>query len=82
MTSPSVMFIEMAADRLKTVPDWLALSQRKELQTFGDYRAKAIGATGVSDDFIRGYELGLSTARVIISMSVAAVVGGTPDQIL
>lgn len=82
MISPAVMFIEMGADILPKVPKFIATSQRKELQSFGDERARKIGATGLSEDFQRGYELGLATARAVIALSVAAVKGGSPDKIL
>lgn len=82
MISPAVMFIEMGADGLKSVPEWLAKSQLKELKSFGDVRAIQIGATGLSEDFQKGYELGLATARAVISMSPAAIKGGEPDNIL
>lgn len=82
MISPSVMFIEMGQDHLKSLPDWLKESQQKELTSFGDYRAREVGATGLSDDFRKGYELGLSTARAIIATSVAAMKGGASQDIL
>jgi hypothetical protein len=82
MISPSVMFIEMGADGLKTVPDWLSNAQRKELHSFGDVRAQALGATGLSEDFQKGYELGLATARAVIATSPAAIKGGDPGDIL
>lgn len=82
MISPSVMFIEMGIDILKSLPDWLVQSQRKELATMGDYRARQVGASGVTEDFTRGYELGLATARAVIAMSPAAMKGGDPQNIL
>lgn len=82
MIAPSAMFIEMGADMLGTVPEPVATSQLKELQSFGDHRAQLLGATGLSADFQKGYELGLSTARAVIAMSPAAAKGGDPDGIL
>lgn len=76
MQSPSVMFIEMAAAMLKDVPVFIQQSQRKELRSFGDTRAKAIGASGISDDFRVGYELGLQTARVLLMGNIKAVQAG------
>lgn len=77
MISPSVMFIEMGADLLKSVPDFIAASQRKELQSFGEVRVQQqIGASGLTLDFQKGYELGLATARAVIAMSPAAAKGG------
>lgn len=58
------MYIEMGADELKatgTSPEEI-----KELEEFGDQRAIALGATGLSTDFRIGYELGLATARAWI----------------
>ena len=68
MLSPPVMMIEMAADSLKDVPEWLQDSQRRELYSFGPGRASKLGAT-LSDDFRIGYELGLATARTILSQA-------------
>lgn len=78
MISPAAMFIEMGADQLKkgALPEWLAESQRKELRSFGDYRAQQLGATGLSKDFQLGYELGLATLRVVLQGNPAAVQAG------
>jgi hypothetical protein len=67
MVSPTVAFIEMGADSLKSVPDYIAKSQRKELGEFGNTRAQAIGASALNEDFAIGYYLGLATARAMIS---------------
>ena len=69
MQSPAVMFIEAAVDSFKDVPQWLRESQQKELTSFGDARAQRLGATGLSEDFRKGYELGLDTARAILAMN-------------
>jgi hypothetical protein len=83
MQSPAAMFIESAADSLKTVSKWLRESQLKELQSFGDTRAQALGATGVTPDFQKGYELGLQTARTIIAGSPAIMLKGIkPEDVL
>jgi hypothetical protein len=67
------MFIEMAMDSLKHEnPTWLERQQR-ELSSFGESRAKQLGATGLSDDFRKGYELGLEVARVYLRGNFAAV---------
>lgn len=73
MVIPAAEFIEEAADSLATIDTWAKEDQMKELHGFGDERAIAIGATGLSKDFMIGYELGVQTARVLISMNVAAV---------
>lgn len=74
MLSPAAEFIEMAKDAIPTIPDWLRLSQQKELHV----------ATGRSDAaFCSGYELGLQTARVIIAMSVTVQLAKIkPENIL
>jgi hypothetical protein len=69
MLSPAVMQIEVAADSLQDLNSFVRVSQIKELQSFGDVRAQAIGASGLSDDFKKGYELGLETARTVLKMS-------------
>ena len=83
MLSPAVMFIESAADSLKDTPEWLRESQQKELTSFGDSRAQQIGASGLSDDFRKGYELGLQTARSVIAVSAVLVAGAVnPSDVL
>ena len=76
MLSPAVMFIEMAAEGIKKVPEWIRESQQKELSSFGDGRAQQIGATGLTDDFRKGYELGLQTARSVLAMSGTLITKG------
>lgn len=76
MVVPSVMMIEIAKDSLKSLPEEQTVSQRKELRSFGDYRAKQLGATGLSEDFQLGYELGLMTLRVLLKMNPNAVKAG------
>lgn len=82
MVAPAVIFIEMGADGLFSVSEFIRDSQLKELRSFGDVRAQMIGASGLSEDFKRGYELGLATARAVIATSVAAMKGGDPQSIL
>jgi len=84
MLSPPVMMIEMAAESLKDLlPGWLQESQRSELRSFGDGRAKKLGATGVTKDFMIGYELGLATARTILRGSaVLALAKVKPEDVL
>jgi hypothetical protein len=65
------MMIESAVDSFKDLPQWIRDSQQEELTSFGDVRAQRLGATGLSDDFRKGYELGLNTARTVIAMSGA-----------
>lgn len=86
MLSPAVMFIESAIDLMKKpdyMPDWLRQSQRKELLGIGDSRAIRAGATGLTGDFLAGYELGLATARVVLAGSPALVLKGiNPKDVL
>jgi len=67
MQAPPAGLIEQAADEIVDVKQDIRGAQLQELLSFGDQRAKDIGASGVSGDFIRGYELGLQTMRVMIS---------------
>jgi hypothetical protein len=86
MIAPAVMFIEMAIDVMKNpdiMPDWLRDSQRKELASLGPLRAQKAGASGLTDDFRAGYELGLATARVLLAQSAALVLKGVdPKDVL
>jgi hypothetical protein len=83
MVIPAAMNIEMAADSLKTVTALVKLDQLSELKSFGDTRAQDIGASGLSEDFKRGYELGLQVARVMIAGSVEVVLKGVnPEHVL
>lgn len=86
MLSPAVMMIEIAIDTMKKddyMPQWLKESQVKELQSLGDARVQAIGATGLSNDFVVGYELGLAVARTVIAMSPPLVLNGiNPKDVL
>jgi hypothetical protein len=83
MIAPNAETIEMAADNLKSVPDFIQKSQIQELQSFGDVRAQGIGASGLTEDFKVGYALGLQTARMILATSaVLAIKGVDPLQVL
>ena len=75
--------IEMAADELNSVNEFLKTSQQKELHSFGDERAKLLGASGISNDFSTGYALGLQVARKIIQASTEVHMhDADPDLIL
>ena len=87
MLAPSVMMIEIAIDayfkHTENMPDFIKKSQLKELHALGDERAQEIGATGLSNDLNKGYELGLATARIIIQGSVALIKAGVdPKNVL
>lgn len=68
MIIPAAMFIEAARDQLKTIPAAVLLDQRRELRV-------AVGIEA-SENFRRGYELGLQTARVLLETMPAAVAAG------
>lgn len=83
MLSPAVMFIEQAIGNLKDIPEFIAKSQAKELNSLGDKRAEKAGASGLTDDFLAGYVLGLQTARVILAGSpLLALAHIKPDDVL
>ena len=83
MIAPPVMTIYSAVESLKTLTNWLKQSQLKELRAFGDDRAQALGATGLSKDFVIGYELGLQTARtVLLTSATLAIQGVDPKEVL
>ena len=83
MLSPAVMFIETAIKSPVAVPEWLIQSQLKELNSLGPTRAQQAGASGLTDDFRAGYQLGLATARVILAGSAALVLKGVkPGDVL
>lgn len=69
MIAPSAMMIEMAIDQLKSANafaehEWVLPAQQKELSSV---------VLNASDDFKAGYELGVQTARVLLSGMPAAV---------
>ena len=83
MQAPNAETIEEAAGQLPTLPEWFRQAQRQEVSSFGDERAKGIGASGVTNDFWTGYELGLQTARLVIAGSPAILMAGVkPSDVL
>lgn len=83
MIAPPAEFIEAAADSLAKMDALTAAAQARELGSFGDARAQAIGASGLTPDLETGYALGLAVARFVISRSAAiARAGINPDDIL
>jgi hypothetical protein len=69
MTAPAAMMIEIAMDQLKSPTafaghEWLLPAQQKELLS---------AVPNASDDFKAGYELGMQSARVLLSGMPAAV---------
>jgi len=83
MIFPAAMNVYSGADMLKAMdPKWREI-QRKEFTVIGDARAKEYGASGLTEDFIVGYELGLATARAIIAGSAEVILhGAEADKIL
>ena len=83
MIIPDAESIEGAADDLKTVdPKWLA-DQQTELSSFGPGRAIALGASGLSGDFRIGYELGIQTARLMVTNNAALILAKVkPEDVL
>jgi hypothetical protein len=83
MIAPSDDIIEEAIEQLGTISPFIRDNQRNELRSIGDTRAKSAGASGVTVDFVMGYELGLQTARVMIASSPAlAVANVKPGDVL
>ena len=83
MVIPAVMFIESAADSLKSADPKMLESQAAELQSFGPGRAQKLGATTLSEDFQIGYTLGLQTARMMLAGNPQlAMKGIEPDSLL
>lgn len=81
--APSVAFIEVAADDIPNLDPFTRQSQISQLAGFGNTRAQMLGASGLSTDFQRGYELGLQTAREVIAGSpVIQQAGLDPSTIL
>lgn len=67
MIIPNAENIEVAADTLGTVEEWITEDQAKELHTaIGEEMAKKLGVSfPLSDDFEEGYQLGIQTARLM-----------------
>ena len=87
MLVPAVMFIEAAASDIlsahPSIPDWMKKDQMSELNSFGETRAQSLGASGLSDDFKKGYELGIATARVVIAGNPKLMFAGIkPGEVL
>jgi len=77
MLAPNAEQIEAAAEQIKQgkISDFILESQRKELN--------AAIPKDVSHDLSSGYELGLQTARVVLSLSPALLLKGVePKDVL
>ena len=70
MQIPPAIAIETARDELTELEPRVRLGQRKELHV-------AVGEE--SEDFVRGYELGLQTQRVMLETSGAAIAAGLEE---
>lgn len=74
LQSPSVMFIEMAKDRIPQQIEWLVKSEIKEFNSLGPTRKQEIIASVPGNDpMTAGYILGLETARALLA--------GLPDAV-
>lgn len=73
MQVPSVMFIEMAVDTLKTREAWIVTHELKEFNMLGDPAKKPPESL---TDLEYGYLLGLETARVLLATMPGAIKAG------
>jgi len=81
MLAPNAEQIETAVDQMKDVSQFIHDAQQKELHfAIGDGRRVALGISGLSNDFMTGYALGLQTARVVISQNTALVVSDVDSK--
>ena len=82
MIVPAAMNIESAVDSFKTVPEWVAKDQLKELHSaIGADTAKRMGIQyPLTLEFAAGYQLGIQTARAIIAGSVEVLTKGADPQ--
>lgn len=71
MIIPAAMFIESAVDRVVDLDPAQEIDQYNELhEAMGDSTlAKLSAASPMSEDFARGYKLGLETMRVLFEMT-------------
>lgn len=83
MVIPAPMNVYAGAERLKAMdPKWREI-QRKEFRTIGEARAKQYGASGLTEDFIVGYELAMATARSMLAGSAELILkGADPEKVL
>jgi hypothetical protein len=72
MQIPAAEFIEAAQDMLPELDPSVRKDQRRELHV-------AIGEE--PEDFVRGYELGIQTARVLLMANPKAVAAGVDREI-
>jgi hypothetical protein len=83
MIVPPAEILEQTADVLPAVPKAVLADQLKELQSFGEERAKTVGATGLTPDFEAGYQFGVQVARQMLANSAALVLAKVePSQVL
>lgn len=72
MQTPAAMWIEMARERVAKLDPDFAKAQRRELHV-------AVGHT--TEQYQRGYEIGLETARAMLATNKAAIDAGIADAI-
>ena len=79
---PAMVLYEGAAMLKSMDPRWRA-DQQKEIHAAGAEVAKEVGASGPTDDFKLGIELGLATARAVVAGSAEVLThGADPNKIL
>jgi hypothetical protein len=83
MIAPPAEILEEAADSWDEDSNPIMKAQVAELNSFGAVRAEKLGATGLSPDFVLGYQFGLQVARTMIMQSAAIVMAGVkPEDVL
>lgn len=85
MVIPAAMNVEIALDALPKVEQRWRDKQLEELSAgVGASSAQALGVTfPLSDEFKRGYELGVQTARNMVAGSAELLLkGGNPANVL
>lgn len=83
--SPNAEDIERACDDLKSLSDFMKKSQMKELTSaMGASTLEKLGSTfPLTEDFRKGYELGLQTCRIVLRGSTALILKGVnPEDVL
>lgn len=81
--APSAAVIQQAVNDLPGADVNTRVMQQSALSAFGDAGARSAGASGLSNDFRKGYELALQVAReVIAANSLVIQFNIDPTQIL
>ena len=83
MIVPSAEILEETQESSWPVPEPTANLQLKELDEWGPFRARKLGASSLTPDFILGYVFGLQVARTMIANSaVLALAKIDPNDVL